>query len=176
MGAHSISWALQGFAEDEYRVLYAFACQEGLDPDSAADITQGFLLHLFQQLASAGALQEIRNPHAYLMVSFRHFIADERRRSAAWKRGGRTVTLRLDAEYQADAEGPGRLESGTDEQANLSRCEARAFVTKVLDMLRDEYGRQGQEQRFQCIAQLLMAEEGRAPRELSENSESLRAP
>jgi hypothetical protein len=78
--------------------LYAFARRQGFLPEDAEDLTQGFFEHLIRHRVIAAADDARGRFRSFLLQCFKHFIASERTRAAAQKRGGGRSLLPLDAE------------------------------------------------------------------------------
>jgi len=99
--------ALESLCSVYWYPLYAYTRSRGHDPETARDLTQAFFAHLLEQ--------EILRPvdpakgrfRAFLLASLKNFLAHERERAQALKRGGGVPTLSMDGE---DAEGRFRHE------------------------------------------------------------------
>lgn len=68
--------------------LYAYARRKGYDEHCARDLTQGFFARLLEKNYLAQVNREKGKFRAFLLVAFKHFIADQRDRETAQKRGG----------------------------------------------------------------------------------------
>ena len=90
--------------------LYAFARRAGHSAADAEDLTQGFFARLIEKHYLEDYDRERGRFRSFLLTSFRHYIANERDRALASKRGGgRVVALDLeDAErrYQLEPADP----------------------------------------------------------------------
>ena len=64
--------------------------------DEAADLTQAFFLHLIEKHALASADPSLGRFRGFLLVSLKHFLANEHERRSALRRGGGRVDLPLD--------------------------------------------------------------------------------
>src|SRR5690349_10599405 len=77
--------------------LYAFTRRLGHGPHDAEDFTQGF----FADLLSRGGLATVAAEHgrfrSFLLASLKNFLADQRDRAHAQKRGGGMQPLSFDA-------------------------------------------------------------------------------
>ena len=98
--------ALGELCEQYWSPLFAFARARGLTPEDAQDATQGF----FEQLIARGDLA-LADPargrfRAFLLVAFKHFMANERDRARTLKRGGGQTFVPLDAVDRRDRAGP----------------------------------------------------------------------
>jgi RNA polymerase sigma factor (sigma-70 family) len=79
-----------------WRPLYAFARGRRQDPEDARDLVQGFFAHLIEHRTLRGVGPAKGRFRSFLLASFQNFMANERRRACAEKRGGRVEMLRLD--------------------------------------------------------------------------------
>src|SRR5207249_11620046 len=79
--------ALERLCRMYWRPIYSFVRRQGVAPEEAEDLTQGF----FAQLLERGSLGAVRKEkgrlRSYLLGALKYFLADERRRSMAIKRG-----------------------------------------------------------------------------------------
>ena len=79
--------ALEKLCRIYWRPLYAFARRQGYDSEEARDLTQGFFQLLLTRRDLDSAHREKGRLRSYLLVSFKHFLAGERRREMTIKRG-----------------------------------------------------------------------------------------
>ena len=77
--------------------LYAFARRQGVSPHDAEDLTQGFFAHLLGKSALAHVDRAKGRFRTFLLASLKHYLADERDRAKALKRGGAQLAISLDA-------------------------------------------------------------------------------
>ncbi|MEM7205172.1 MAG: hypothetical protein AAF628_33265, partial [Planctomycetota bacterium] len=110
----------------------------GHDPDSALDVTQGFFVDLLSRPLVQRADRERGRFRTYLQVCFANFMASQRSRATAAKRGGACDVVSIDA---ATAEARHGLEPvDTASPAKLfERRWARAVIAAVIERLRQEY-------------------------------------
>ncbi len=78
--------------------LYAFVRRKGHDATEAADLTQGFFLHLLDGNRLDVCDQTRGKFRSFLMKSMTHFITAQWRRETAQKRGGSQTILQIDFE------------------------------------------------------------------------------
>src|SRR5438093_2008000 len=79
--------ALEKLCRTYWRPLYAFVRRQGVAPEEAEDITQGFFASLFERGSLSAVRKEKGRLRSYLLASVKNFLADERRRAMAIKRG-----------------------------------------------------------------------------------------
>lgn len=87
--------ALHELCAAYWRPLYAFARRDGLSPEDAEDLVQGFLASIVGGPAIAGIERERGRFRSYLLGALRHYTTKERVRAAALKRGGDQVKVPL---------------------------------------------------------------------------------
>jgi RNA polymerase sigma-70 factor (ECF subfamily) len=125
-----------------------------MGPEEAEDITQGFFARLLERRDLDVARKEKGRFRSYLLVSLKHFLADERDRAMAIKRGRgqRAVSLEdLRANEWADLEPADTL---TADQIYERRW-ALTVLEQVLARLEEEYRRQGSGPMFERFEKLL---------------------
>ena len=84
--------ALEGLCRTYWRPIYSFVRREGIRPEEAKDLTQGFFAMILERKDFQSVRQEKGRLRSFLLASLKHFMANERRDAAAIKRGrGRTL-------------------------------------------------------------------------------------
>jgi RNA polymerase sigma factor (sigma-70 family) len=79
-----------------WQPLYGFARRRGHGPEDAQDLVQGFFAHLIERRTLRRVDRSKGRFRSFLLASFQKFMANETRRAAAEKRGGRVEIVRLD--------------------------------------------------------------------------------
>jgi DNA-directed RNA polymerase specialized sigma24 family protein len=79
--------ALDKLCRTYWRPLYSFVRRQGVSPAEAQDLTQGFFALLLERRDLDAVRKEKGRLRSYLLASIKHFLADERRRAMAIKRG-----------------------------------------------------------------------------------------
>ena len=169
----SLVAAAQGFSSEAEEALeklcriywppvYSFARRQGHNIEAAQDLTQGF----FQLLLTRRDLDAVRKEkgrlRSYLLVSFKHFLTDERRREMAIKRGNgqRLIPLEeLRANERAYVASGGIVHSLSADRLYERRW-ALTLMEEVLRRLNDEYRATGNGALFDWLKQLLPDEPG----------------
>jgi len=151
--------ALEKLCRAYWFPLYAFARREGCGPDEAQDTTQEF----FSRLLAKDSLQ-LADPNrgrfrSFLLASFKHMMANERRNAARLKRGGGAQVFSLD---DHDAEERYQLEPADTLTPDriFERRWAETTLARVLDRLADEYT--GHALRFDELKVFLVEPKGSA--------------
>jgi RNA polymerase sigma-70 factor (ECF subfamily) len=80
--------ALEALCRTYWFPLYAYLRRQGCDSHQAQDYTQGFFASLLERQALQRADPAVGRFRSFLLASLKHFIADERDRTQAKKRGG----------------------------------------------------------------------------------------
>jgi RNA polymerase sigma-70 factor (ECF subfamily) len=134
--------------------LYAFIRRKGNDPERALDLTQGYFARLLERGTVAAADPARGRFRSFLMADCGHFLAHERERDQAARRGGGRALLSIDAR---DAEARYGLEPAHEETPErlFERDWALALLEGVLAGLRAEYDRTGRGAVFEALKGVL---------------------
>ena len=124
--------ALERLCRAYWRPIYAFLRRDGHAPADAEDFTQGFLASLLARNSLASVGPERGRFRSFLLASLRHYLADQRDRARAAKRGGGAAAVSLDAET-AEAFYARQVSSGDTPE----RCFERQWAQTVLDHAQD---------------------------------------
>jgi RNA polymerase sigma-70 factor (ECF subfamily) len=133
--------------------LYAFARRQGLGTEDAQDATQGFFERLIDKETFHAADRERGRLRTFLLAAFGHFLADERDRRNAWRRGGRVEIVPLDAGERYDAE----AEQELSPDRHFNRQWALAVLQQALDSLERERKQAGREEEWTVLRGFLDA-------------------
>ncbi len=133
--------ALAGLCQVYWYPLYAYVRRQGTPPTDAQDLTQQFFVHLLSTNLIAMADRQRGQFRAFLLTALKNFLANERRRDAALKRGG-SQPLSLDFQ-----DGEQRYAREPSHDATPERIFERRWAITVIDRgiarLRDEYDLSG---------------------------------
>jgi RNA polymerase sigma-70 factor (ECF subfamily) len=88
--------ALERLCRTYWRPIYGFVRRQGVDPEEAKDLTQGFFVLLLERKDFQSVRQEKGRLRSFLLASVKHFMANERRDAATIKRGGGRTLIPLD--------------------------------------------------------------------------------
>ena len=153
------SEALEKLCRAYWFPLYSFARREGCNPEEAQDLTQEF----FSRLLAKNYLQ-MADPNrgrfrSFLLASFKHMMANERRAALRQKRGGDAQIFSLD---EQDAEERYRHEPADNLAPDriFERRWAETILSRVLDRLEAEYT--GHTMRFDELKVFLIETKGTA--------------
>jgi RNA polymerase sigma-70 factor (ECF subfamily) len=147
--------------------LYAYVRRRGHGADEAHDLTQEFFARLLGKDFLAGVDRGKGKFRSFLLAACNHFLANERDRARARKRGGGRLVLSLDA---ADAEGRYRAEpaGGLTPEKLFERRWALALLQQVMTRLRDEFEAKGKGQLFDRLRGFLVGEKGTGYRQAAD--------
>ncbi len=154
--------ALQRLCQAYWYPLYAYARRRGRDADVAQDLTQGFFTRLIEKGDLKLADSTRGRFRAFLITSFKSFLANERNRERREKRGGGRAPLSIDTQ---DAESRFRLEpaSPTTPEQLYQRDWALNLLDHTLRRLEAEQERAGRAQVFRHVRPHLTSTESGAP-------------
>ncbi len=88
--------ALSELCRIYWRPVYLFVRRQGHSPADAQDLTQGFFADLIERRSYARADREKGRFRSFLLGALKHFVADERKKERAQKRGGGKVIESFD--------------------------------------------------------------------------------
>lgn len=117
--------------------VYAYARCRGLDPDEAADLTQGFFVRLIEQKIVRGADAERGKFRSYLLGAVKHFLSHEWARARTQKRGGGRKIIPLDATLAEERYG---IEPSHDLTAQ--RLFERQWALRLLELAMEDLSAQ----------------------------------
>lgn len=139
--------------------LYAYVRRRGHGADEAHDLTQEFFARLLEKDFLAGVDRGKGKFRAFLLAACNHFLANERDRVRAKKRGGGRAIRSLSA---ADAEGRYNAEPADAQTPEklFERRWALALLQQVMARLRDEFEAKGKGRLFDQLRGFLVGEKG----------------
>jgi RNA polymerase sigma-70 factor (ECF subfamily) len=149
--------ALEKLCRIYWRPLYAFARRQGVDPEEARDLTQGFFQLLLARRDLEAARREKGRLRSYLLVAFKHFLGGERRKEMTIKRGYGQRLVPLEELYATERATP--LFGGVVDTLSADRLYERRWaltlIEHVLKRLKKEYRATGNACLFDALKQLL---------------------
>jgi RNA polymerase sigma factor (sigma-70 family) len=152
--------ALEKLCRIYWRPIYSFVQRQGIGPKEAGDLTQGFLALLLERKDLNTLRKEKGRLRSYLLASLKNFLADERCRAIAIKRGQGEQLIpskELRKGERIDVERNDRL---TADQIYERRW-AFTVLEQVMSRLRDEYRSAGNLRFFDPMKKMLMEDPGR---------------
>lgn len=144
--------ALSQLCQTYWCPLYAFARKRGYGAEDAADLVQGFVVEMLD-----GRLLNRADPakgrfRSYLLGALKHFMAGDRDRAAAKKRGGGRAPVSLSFAEDRYAADPAHTSTP---ELSFDRQWALALLDAVLQEVRAEYDRAGKAAIFDRLQGLI---------------------
>jgi RNA polymerase sigma factor (sigma-70 family) len=151
--------ALSKLCQTYWFPLYAYLRRRGYDSHQAEDYTQGFFAGILERKGLQRADPKYGKFRSFLLASLKNFMADERDRARAQKRGGDKKVLSLDfdaaAGRYADA-----YAHGLSPEKLFERAWALTVLTRAMERLRAESASSDKQRLFDCLKVYLTAEKG----------------
>jgi RNA polymerase sigma factor (sigma-70 family) len=154
--------ALAALCSTYWYPLYAFIRRQGFDADQAQDLTQEFFTRLLEKDFLQAVDPRKGKFRSFLLAACRHFLANERDRALAQKRGGGQSIVSLDFHAANDRFDQEPADPWTPERF-FERQWALAVLDRVLARLRQEFERTGKSHLFDGLKFALIGERSRVP-------------
>lgn len=150
--------ALHELCAAYWRPLYAYLRRAGHSPQDAEDAVQGFLSSLLSGSAFAHVDRDRGRFRSYLLGAMRNFLAKQRERGEALKRGGGHTIVPLEIDTD-DAER--RLEPRDDRtpEAEYAHAWAMEILARTRGRLREHYEGRSQAELFATLQPFLVSNE-----------------
>jgi RNA polymerase sigma factor (sigma-70 family) len=152
--------ALEMLCRTYWRPLYAFVRWAGYRPEDAQDLTQEFFARLLERRDFDAVRREKGRLRSYLLVALKHFLANERHRASALKRGHGQQLISLDeilAHQRSELEPADTLSA----DQIYERRWALTVLEQVLARLGDEFRAAEKALLFERLKELLADDPGR---------------
>jgi RNA polymerase sigma-70 factor (ECF subfamily) len=148
--------ALVALCENYWYPLYAYLRRRGYPADQAQDLTQDFFMRVLEGRYLDRADPEKGRFRSFLLTSLKFFVADERDRQRAHKRGGGSV---ISLEF-ASGEERYQREPANDETPEriFERRWALAVLDRVVERLRNEFLQHGRAEHFERLKVFLLGQ------------------
>ena len=151
--------ALEKLCRKYWRPIFAFLRRQGLPPEEAEDITQGFFAQLLERRKFSALRKEKGRLRSFLLGALKYFLADEQRRAMAIKRGKGQRLISLE-ELRADERIDMEPSDPMTAEMIYERRWALTVLEQVLNRLKGEYTTAGNAALFDSFKQLLPDEPG----------------
>jgi RNA polymerase sigma factor (sigma-70 family) len=151
--------ALEKLCRIYWRPIYSFVQRQGVGPEEAKDVTQAFFVDLLEHKSLTAVRKEKGRFRSYLLGALKYFLADERRRAMAIKRGKGQRLIPLE-ELSADERTEMEPADPVTAEQIYERRWASAVLQHVLGLLKNEYVAAGNGALFDSLKQLLPDEPG----------------
>lgn len=148
--------ALADLCENYWYPLYAYLRRRGYAADEAQDLTQEFFVRVLEGRYLDRADPEKGRFRSFILTSLKFFVADEKDRQRAHKRGGGTVAQ---LEFSS-GEHRYQREPGHDETPEriFERRWALSVLDRVTERLRNEFVRHGRPEHFERLKVFLLGQ------------------
>jgi RNA polymerase sigma factor (sigma-70 family) len=152
--------ALEKLCRTYWRPIYGFVRRQGVGPEEAEDLTQGFFALLLERRDLDTVRKEKGRLRSYLLTSLKHFLTNERHRATAIKRGEGQRLIPLEDLREGERVGFEPTDTLTADQIYERRW-ALTVLDQVLARLGDEYRAAGNMRLFDRLQKWLMDEPDR---------------
>jgi DNA-directed RNA polymerase specialized sigma24 family protein len=151
--------ALERLCRAYWYPLYAFVRRLGHASHDAQDLTQGF----FELFLARHFLKDVDHAkgrfRSFLLVSLKHYLANEWKKAGRQKRGGGLPAISFDA-VAAEERYRMEPEEASSAEKVYDRRWARQVLNSVMDKLHAEFHRTGKGERFEALSLFLFEEPG----------------
>ena len=130
--------ALEKLCRTYWRPIYGFVRRQGVGPEEAKDLTQGFFALLLERRNLNAVRQEKGRLRSYLLASLKYFLANEHNRATAIKRGAGQQLIPLEDLRERERVGYEPSETLAADQIYERRW-ALSVLEQVSARLRTEY-------------------------------------
>jgi RNA polymerase sigma-70 factor (ECF subfamily) len=146
--------ALETLCRDYWYPVYSYIRRRGHEPETAADLTQGFFARMLEKEAFRLADPERGRFRSFLLTSLKNYLTNEWERQQAKKRGAGAALLSLDYDR-----GEQRLRfevaSPVTPEKLFDRDWAHQVLDRALGVLEEEMNRAGDSRKFRLLVSYL---------------------
>ncbi len=155
--------ALASLCSTYWYPLYAFTRRQGSSPHETEDLTQEFFFRFLERHALGSVQPAAGKFRSFLLACLKNFLAHERERAHAQRRGGGQPLIPLEG---ADAESRYSLEPADQRTPEVvfERRWAFAVLERTMTELRREYVTAGKCELFEALQSFLPGGHGDASR------------
>lgn len=151
--------ALEDFCRAYWYPLYAYVRRSGRSPHDAQDLTQEFFCRLLEKRWLDSVDREKGRLRTFLIVTLKHFMANEWRRASAQRRGGGQSQMEFDtvfaeSRYAADPSANVAVDETFDKEWALT------LLDLTVNRLRAEVSATRKPEDFEVLKGCLMAARG----------------
>jgi RNA polymerase sigma factor (sigma-70 family) len=147
--------ALAELCESYWFPLYAFVRRAGHSAEDARDLTQEFFVRLLSKNYLADADRQRGRFRSFLLGAMKHFLANQKRRQRAQKRGGQQPTISLDFHSGEDRYRQIEPVDNLTPERLYERRWAMTLLDLVLGRLCEEFVAAGRLKLFEALKQFL---------------------
>ena len=165
--------ALEWLGQAYWYPLYAHIRRRGHPPQDAQDLVQGFFASLIERSPFGRLTADRGRFRSFLLAALGNYLADERDRRHAAKRGGGQTLLSLD-ETTAEDRYAFEPAASTSPEKDFDRRWAHSVLERALDALAQEQAAAGKQRVFERLRVFLTDATGRS--DYTESAEELKVP
>jgi RNA polymerase sigma-70 factor (ECF subfamily) len=135
--------------------IYAFVRRDGHDPESAADLTQGYFLSLLERRDLERMDPARGRFRSFLLAALRNYLSKQRERGRTQKRGSGVSPVSLDLDLDLDHAEQRYVREpagGATPEEEFERRWALTLLDRVLRRLREESDATGASERFDLLS------------------------
>ena len=153
-----------------WQPLYSYARRQGLSPQDAEDVTQGFFEFALSKDLFGAADKSVGKLRSFLLTAFTRHVRGVWRQGQAQKRGGGVATLSIDASQAEESYSLEPVDHCTPETL-FERQYALRMVETAVEQLHEEQKAAGKEEAFLLLRPRLdpTAAEAGTDKEIAEN-------
>jgi RNA polymerase sigma-70 factor (ECF subfamily) len=152
--------ALEKLCRTYWRPIYGFIRRQGVGPEEAKDLTQGFFALLLERRDFDAVRKERGRLRSYLLTSLKHFLTNEHNRAMAVKRGAGQRLIPLEDLRERERVGFDPSDTLPPDEIYERRW-ALSVLDQTLARLGDEYRAAGNVQLFDRLQKALTNEPDR---------------
>jgi RNA polymerase sigma factor (sigma-70 family) len=156
---HAAQAALEKLCRTYWRPIYGFVRRQGVRPEEAKDLTQGFFALLLERRDINAVRKEKGRLRSYLLTSLKHFLTNERNRAMAIKRGQGQQLIPLEDLRECESVGFEPADTLAADKIYERRW-ALTVLDQVLARLGDEYRAAGKTPLFDQLQKSFTDEPG----------------
>jgi RNA polymerase sigma-70 factor (ECF subfamily) len=154
--------ALAWLCEAYWYPLYAYVRSQGHGADNSRDLTQAYFAYLLEKNILEDVDPSAGRFRSFLLASLKHYVANERRKQNALKRGGGTQTISLDTEDAEIRYGLEPADRLNPEQVYENRW-ALTVLERAMRRLETEWREGERRKQFEHLKAHLTGQEPRVP-------------
>ena len=154
--------AMEFLCQTYWQPVYAYIRRRGSDPETARDLTQAYFTELLDKNFLVDVDRSKGRFRAFLFASLRHFLAHERDRDQALKRGGGVATISLSVAAGEAGYAPAVAEAMSPESLFEYRW-AMTVLDRALARLEQEAAAAGTLDRFEQLRPYLTSADSSEP-------------
>ena len=139
--------ALEALCGTYWPPIYGYLRRMGYNSEDAEDLTQEYFAHLLRKNLPSRADPTKGKFRSFLLHTLKQFVADQRSKARAIKRGGGAVLVSLDAQAE-ECRGRGEVADSLSPERAFERRWVEIILDRVASRLEQEYTASGRKKLF----------------------------